>query len=477
MKTEQKVTEHQKKCQHMLEKALDGEAIFAFLERREFEEGYIRFSLITNEMLKYDKEKLALTSEELIKDDYRPYFFSFIAYLAEEKNNEIQDLFAKNESGWFGVRIVPVEATNNNDKDDVICLEGEIEWSASPVIYISRKLEISKTVLPDEMVKNINNMTIKMTAEADKVIASRIQNELDEVTLNEALIYKVGNGNAIKLEGKKKDSNGIVQKYNAMFDIGYHEHSAPKIPRKQYNPAVGAFRYLKPNVVFLSHWDSDHIMGTVYASKSIFKCNWYAPEISIKHTGANGRRLAAYLFSIKKLHMISRDKSKSRKIGSFANDTVHIYMGKEEAGNEENSSGIAIVVKNDDVRSAFHGDAPYKCMKQLWNDFNGLEYIIAPHHGAETADYSSISSKTGMDVLFSANCNSSQRCKYRPAGTHVDAVFNNVIYVTERGKCVAGNGANSTSMGCLTGTYTCTTGNPVRGIKINLSKGHVVTII
>lgn len=95
MKTEQKVTEHQKKCQHMLEKALDGEAIFAFLERREFEEGYIRFSLITNEMLKYDKEKLALTSEELIKDDYRPYFFSFIAYLAEEKNNEIQDLDRK----------------------------------------------------------------------------------------------------------------------------------------------------------------------------------------------------------------------------------------------------------------------------------------------------------------------------------------------------------------------------------------------
>ena len=102
--------------------------------------------------------------------------------------------------------------------------------------------------------------------------------------------------------------NGINEKtgqiFEAMYDVGYHHKSHPGDKRKSYGCAVRVFGKINPNVVFLSHWDDDHILGCVYSKRGLFDCKWVAPEIQKNAIGA--RRLAVYLSVKGKLTLIKR---------------------------------------------------------------------------------------------------------------------------------------------------------------------------
>ena len=120
-----------------------------------------------------------------------------------------------------------------------------------------------------------------------------------------------------------------------MYDVGYHYKEHPYDKRNRYGYAVRAFRRIKPDIVFLSHWDDDHIMGCVYAQKDVFDCPWIAPEITKNAIGA--KRLAKYLSVKGKLILIKRDSNKDRKLTTVKSKNkdrkISFYLGQNKRKN------------------------------------------------------------------------------------------------------------------------------------------------
>lgn len=380
-------------------------------------------SILTEEMLKYDAD--SFSNENII--DYRPYFIKFCAYDVEA--NRLRE----RRGNWYYAKFVD----KNQGIENGIVIEGEVEYSASPIIYRRRRLFIENNALSKQEQDRIND-TYDLSAHVKDTYAAGLEFNkiLNGVSFQNAYIFKVGNGNLIHVTGQTKRGQG----FSMFYDIGYHRRSYRaghvKKPRERYNRAIQKLKTLQSDMVILSHWDDDHIMGCAYAKEDMYKCPWFAPDID-RNTSTNARRVACYVAKVSCISLIERnDLPKIVYQSPSTNSSIGIYMGCKCSGHSRaNCEGLIINIKNNsnnkDVESLFHGDVPYESVDSIvWGRrASGFDYLIVPHHGGKMVTRP-LRASIGQGIAIVCGDNSPD---YRPNKSHKEALekANYCVYVTE----------------------------------------------
>ena len=403
-------------------------------------EGDVKASIITNSMLQYDSMIFWLLEDgelrNAVETFYRPYFVEYLIDIKSIDQRFIHELLDRgNETNIFRCQFA---------EDNVVderAVQGYLVSSASPIVLKGKKLVINDKLndKEKEILEDTYKIKGKYCSSGAEVIRT-LQNIFPNVLFNKARIYKVGNGNSIYIYGK---SNG--KRRRLLYDIGidygttiYRDSSKMK---KEYQPAVNSIRNLQPHAVIISHWDSDHYMGCVYARKEIFNCKWIAPDF--EKASKNAKRLGKYMYLRNKLLMLSNDNPMHFRINNKKTE-FYLCKGKKKDSHitKQNCEGIAVslcnrIGKNNRVKVLMQGDVPYKSMPAGAN-FSGnnpYDYLIVPHHGSEM-DVSLLRSsrKNGIAVI---SCNG--KGNKRPFKAHADALkkcYQEVILTESASKAV-----------------------------------------
>lgn len=357
-----------------------------------------KLNILSKRMLEYDRSFLGENATRNI-EEYRPYFYNYIIYMNSKSDTKLYSRLIEMGDRWF-------YASFRKDMNELpYAYYGQIESSASPIIYKNKAIYISDIEVVG--VDFNSNKDYKIApAMADVQIGNKLKNLLKDIRFTSSKIFKVGNGNLINIRGYNINN---LRDFEVMYDVGYHQKGHPGDERKRYGYAVRAFKRIIPDMVCLSHWDDDHIMGCVYARNELFECCWFAPQIEKKAVGA--RRLAAYLTMKNKLFVIERDSSSDRKLITIKNsyNEISFYMGKNVSKNgitKENCGGLLIEISDKKVEkeSLFCGDVPYKSVENIiWDSRKtGYDNLLVPHHGSKM-DYAPLRGKANAYAVVCGN--------------------------------------------------------------------------
>ena len=382
-----------------------------------------KLNILSQSIMSYDQVLFGKTHDDQ-ETNPRMYFYNFIIYMDSTSNRENYQRLRNMKDNWY---YAGFEKGSWGTE-----YKGEIERSGSPIIYQKHTIYISDRSLSDHDWQDINDKYDEeiTSVSEDRLVIGRLNILLKDIHFSSANVFKVGNGNLIQIKGKNENTKCD---YNAMYDVGYHYKEHPYDKRNRYGYAVRAFRRIKPDIVFLSHWDDDHIMGCVYAQKDVFDCPWIAPEITKNAIGA--KRLAKYLSVKGKLILIKRDSNKDRKLTTVKSKNkdrkISFYLGQNKRKNgltKENCGGLAIEIINETtngrVESLFCGDVPYRAIETtVWNSRKvGYDNLIVPHHGSKMS-YNPLKVKSSGKAIICCNANANNpQNNYRPVVAHVNAL-------------------------------------------------------
>lgn len=353
------------------------------------DKGMFYISLLNSKMLAYDRYYFMLDNNDKEGYYYRPYFYEFII-----KDNG--NFFNKFDQNFIGEWMIGQLREPEEISDNEYALIGDVIFSASPMEFKKRKLEIIDKSVPD-IVKNVVKKTYELS-HANKVNEDNkveilypiINNIIKDTTPESVKVYKVGqaNCNYIYFDNKKR----------IMFDVGYsyikEDSDKSKISKRQPPSRC------KPDLVILSHWDLDHILGVVLCEPEIFDINWIAPDMENlpkNQYSVSASRLAKYLCWKNKLLLIDEDLN-SKDI--FYSESFQIWKG---AGNKDerkccrivyrnetkklskaNNFGLIVILNKNDNNVLLSGDCEYQMHPcEIYNSNIRYKYMIVPHHGSK----------------------------------------------------------------------------------------------
>ena len=382
-----------------------------------------KLNILSRDIWDYDTRLFGETEESDSYNRPRMYFCNYIIYMDKQSDRAAFYRLKEMQEDWFCASFL--KGSNGTE------YHGEIEHSGSPVVYYKRALYITDHRLSASKLNCINYKYSKgiKAPSTDLFVHSQLNAWLQDIHFTEAKIFRVGNANLINITGKN-EKNG--QKFEAIYDVGYHSKEYQDDIRIRYGCAVRRFKKITPDIVFLSHWDDDHIIGCVYADEKLFDCQWFAPEIE-KQKSLGAKRLAKYLSVKKKLTIIKRNSINDRKVAtvSGSNGEISFYLGQNVSKNglsKENCGGLVIEIINKNpvdgnkVESLFCGDVPYKAIEKIiWsNRVIGYDNLVVPHHGSPM-NYSPLKVKNGATAVICCNDNkkNTTNTSRRPAPAHV----------------------------------------------------------
>ena len=342
------------------------------------------FSVITEKIYDYDKETILEEGRNLSIKNYRPYFVSLIISLDGRRFNENIDNFS-----WQEAIIINLEGENDVEQNDVgqnDVFRATLLCSASPF----QAQEILLQLLPSKDYilfkgKEINKLWMEDYNERLFIpyisnhykITSELRKSWRRVAFDSINFYNVGHGNADYIG---ENSAGIL------YDIGYQcsKFLKRKGSSSLFPKAEIEFAKLKPRLVIISHWDSDHFIGCSYASGEIFNVKWIAPILD-KTISLNAFRLAAFLGKTGKLMLVDR-----KNAGSFCCNTGNhkprlvLRMGKSYGDSnitKRNREGLFIDIQCcNKMEVILAGDVPYNCMWGVPVNPNSQLLLHVPHH-------------------------------------------------------------------------------------------------
>lgn len=443
-------------------------------EKDENEVITLQCSLLTLQMLDYDI--MMFRAMEDIEDEeyrsaalkyYRPYLFSYVIEISREKYKELQ---------YLQNNIVEPERTsveeetpspylwmectfNPNRNVQYVEFDGYVVQSASSINKIKAKLSIVENGrIPIAVKKSIlDGYKLNASCLKDDIsFINLIENKLGHGCLSSIDVYKIGNGNCVFAQ----DENHNMSFF---YDIGFNYRHRPKkiSPGVHYNYSATMRKIYakKPSFFILSHWDMDHIAGSVAARKDFFEKDWFAPDCY--DACMDAWRLAKYLDMKDHLFLAERSSRNGtlsgRLIGRQINiensgssstilATYRLYMGERDKCDRSlpNCEGIVIeyndVIKNEKV--LMMGDVNYASFNKARSVNKDaifantqIDYLIAPHHGSEHTAYKQIIGSG--KVLWGAKaiiCCTNEPNKNRPNDNHrkeLEKRFDEVITTEE----------------------------------------------
>lgn len=373
------------------------------------------FSLIN----KWVAEKEKVFSMEYNKEirehlNYRPYFLEFSGYCTNrEYLNQLLKLITSDDKNYYSAYFYTekIKETKGlsypewiNDEKIIAILSGEVLVSASPIEKVKGQLFIVddhteaspeyKDIL-DDSIYRCEGETLK------KHQQSYINDTLDNTILNGKPkilnVYNVGQGNCAAIE---MEAGG-----NIFADIGL-TNDVIELSSKNIEKSKQKISDVSPEVVILSHWDLDHILGVTNAADCIYDSTWVVPDLwglmkytSKKRNGQinytyisdSAKRLLKYLdWRNKKRLLVVDDTFANSLIYSNPTENVSIWSGtrKCKSGLNErkqkycitptNNFGLIIHLKRN-YSALLPGDCDYGVLP---NDLvvKEINYLIVPHH-------------------------------------------------------------------------------------------------
>lgn len=205
------------------------------------------------------------------------------------------------------------------------------------------------------------------------------------------LKQKSGKGRILHDIGLRRRSVSTRSLYKGLSD---HEKKATKV--------IAA---IKPSIVVLSHWDQDHINGTLYANRNVFDAQWIAPSFKYyekdnEKPSVYARRLATYLILRGKLAVVEAqgDKKQHCKIAELDNNGYKLQLFLGGQGHKDghltmhNRRGIVLRCKTKvqynngggGTVTLSMGDVPYSSLEGIDGPNKSIledcDYLIVPHH-------------------------------------------------------------------------------------------------
>lgn len=372
-------------------------------------------SLLTLQMLDYDimmframEDQEDQEYRDAATNYYRPYLFNFVAEIDQKKYKELQKLQIE-KYGTTSENIRPdernvwLECTFIPTTKSLVDLNGYVVQSASSINKIKAHLSIIEDHGTSLKVKKaiLDNYVLKNAYKQDDEFIKELRCELNDC-LSSIYVYRIGNGNCVYAENKKKD-------LSFFFDIGFNHRHRPKwlSPTSTYNYSSAMKKILSNNPSFfiLSHWDLDHIAGSFAARKDFLNKKWFAPDCLDACTDAT--RLAKYLDMKGNLFCVTRNTG--RMIGEIninKKATYKLFIGEKASCDSSypNCEGIFIKYKDADNTVMMMGDVNYASFNKAINNYNAscttnpelpfaetpIDYLIVPHHGSKHTAYNLI---------------------------------------------------------------------------------------
>jgi hypothetical protein len=327
-----------------------------------------QLTLLNRKMLNFDLE--AFNSENTANSDARPYFYEFFT---EVESRETIAFLEEHIGQWLQAEFVE----NEGKKTEGYLVEGTVLFSSSPFKTEKTSIVIKNSSVPKSIKSQILSAYDTTGAIADLRDPRHydLENVLDLHTASffkEIRIYNVGQANCIYL---KNTANKRV-----LFDIGV-SNKISDITCPYEKKSLNALKHIQPNLVILSHWDLDHILGVCYSSDRLFECHWIAPDLNAlgPSTPVSAARLAKFLHWKRKLFLVGQSFANIR---IYRNAGFELWMGKCKQGSlsKANNSGLIITLYNGNS-ALLPGDCEYNMLPNaIGIQSHFYEYIVVPHH-------------------------------------------------------------------------------------------------
>ncbi|RMC93132.1 MBL fold metallo-hydrolase [Clostridium autoethanogenum] len=385
----------------------------------------LNFSLINEGVVELDSI-FSKPDEKNKNNTYKPYFYEFSGYC--KSWNDLRKLFSyyiKNDYGCFTC-FLDFSEEDNYDRNDIIAvIDGNVLFSASPIEEKSGKLVVveNSSSIDPKFIPVLDDSIYKCSTspidESGKII---FNGAIDNLKLSfkpkNAIIYNVGQGNnvSIELNGGK----------HIFFDIGLTKSRVER-NQSEIKAAIKEFSKIKPEIVILSHWDIDHILGVSYANHNIYNAVWIVPNLwalmkytyknsrrvlKLKYISDSAKRLLKYLDfkNDKKLFIIDENWT-NNCIYSSKDNKMCIWIGKRKSAkgingakepyiiNEANNFGLIITLENH-KNILLSGDCEYSIMpSDIWK--KGYQYLLASHHCSKMSQIPLVKSSSNKKAILS----------------------------------------------------------------------------
>ncbi len=423
--------------EELKEKFLESSRVYGrILLSREDDEGAteegnkitVQVSLINAYMLNLDD--MWLSSEDNDVEKYYPYFYEFFADIDSDAIKEVK------KQGLTQGKIVPMYlSTEKMEKE--FSWYGELIFAASPLKRYGRYLNFSKEdyIERDDINRKFKKygrqyLTGRFKSYLGEVDQSCLLNEIPDSWVTGGSVYNVGQGSFVKVEFSF-GSNILL------FDAGM-TYRSDDLQKGEVSAALEEIQKLHPDIIVLSHWDTDHILGiTLLSYKEIYEqCTWIAPNIlllSDREISFSAARLCLYLMKKRRIALIANGLDVSQKLGvmdhcALTMDMVkvrgnfYLYQGKgtRSPNGRKNNIGLYIDIVNDEmcncVHALFMGDCAYSEISPVF--FNRCQFLLAAHHGSQNTLPTSFQRENKSTCVISAGKNS---CGH-PDAQHVNAL-------------------------------------------------------
>ncbi|MFM9535361.1 hypothetical protein [Lysinibacillus sp. IITD104] len=404
------------------------------------EDGEIFVTLTNEKMLQVDIGYL-LGEYDARLPNYRPYFYEFIPLHLTDKKIEQLGL---ERNKWYNVSLYTDASVQGEFNEKTI--KGTLLFSASPIIRKGRRLifgEKASTdieqhfnqLLSQEQENWIVNNGDEVKEQFEQALNLSQYNDLE---IN-VIIYSVGQGNWIQVEGMDK-GNEI---FSLCFDIGFTITETSTL----YEDAIkqAALEAKKSNLIMLSHWDLDHILGVSKFSNIDYEKTWIVPQI-IDTASESSKRLAVYIAKESNINAVFAADTFN---GTVIFKSDYFVLGKGQGNqsgkkmtigntyswktkyNNLNNLGLILEVKNNGHSMLLPGDCEYIEFPQLFMKLYNT--IVVPHHGAAVEGVALPDRSVHCSEAIA--CVNRKKSRGYPKKKHVDILENHKGYKVHSNTC------------------------------------------
>ena len=290
-----------------------------------------------------------------------------------------------------------------------------VYFSASPFVQEKKYIKFL-----DGYKNYDNNNFDNLYEKLSELEGSDVSEKLKSFTPYKLNEYNVGQGNFSELLSTGNYPDIIV------FDPGFtylDDHN-------NFWGAKKELERLRAECYFISHFDLDHILGTIYLQNSQFskRILWVSPDPISKYTSCYAKRLIKFLHENAKFRII---KKISNDVFDF-NKKIKIYKGTGSPS-DINNTGIMISASGTHKTALLPGD----CLYQKWSSkvvsSHEYDYLIAPHHGCKINKTDTISIKANRNAKVIVPVGKKQKNYHHPNLCHLeklDSIGFEEIYLT-----------------------------------------------
>lgn len=315
-----------------------------------------------------------------------------------------------NTTNWLTGKIISPKESNNSD-DKKFEIKGHIIFAASPVSEKEATFLLDEKTAANNVETDESKEFFDYVGDCDNKSCYATKTVADKnITLPIKSIcwYNIGQGNCVMLNGGNNE--------RIFFDVGLTRYN---LERKQDEVAknIEELKDQVPDVIILSHWDTDHILGLSLWNDDVYKKYWIVPDIfslwfkldknrNNKIQERKTKQVSSYAFRVfmklvkcksSKIYIINEEETKKCIYKEDqTNDAlgIEIWTGcRKSSGaknnhiiNRANNFGLIMTVNGHYKDAILCGDCDYDIIPDELKE-RKYDCVNVSHHGSKMSKF------------------------------------------------------------------------------------------